>query len=175
MGCTLSMGHLPNTYCASLLRFPIKFSSFPQQISSFPQPVSHFPNTILSQFAKSRVKYFSHNLLGFLPFSSYFLFLNTDLDKKAVHKWWYLYLRGRWPLTTLSFSIYQVNFSRGILFNMKAFDFVCVRRSCIDLLVFYVSLYALKAIIDTNYVSRNKKKYPWYLISQKNMWAKISI
>ena len=85
---TLSMGHLPNTFCFispsscfispsnllhfpnKSLRFPNSLLHFPNRLLHFPNTVSHFPNTILCHFAKHRIKFFSAvSLVFFAVFS----------------------------------------------------------------------------------------------------------
>ena len=55
--CTLSMGHLPNTFCfispsscfnppSNLLHFPNKLLRFPNSLLHFPNRSLHFPNTV---------------------------------------------------------------------------------------------------------------------------------
>ena len=86
---TLSMGHLPNTFCfispsscfispSNLLHFPNKSLRFPNSLLHFPNrslhfpnTVSHFPNTILCHFAKHRIKVFFCDLFSFLPFLAF--------------------------------------------------------------------------------------------------------
>ena len=56
--CTLSMGHLPNTFCfispsicfispTNLLHFPNKLLRFPNKMLHFPNKLLHFPNHFL--------------------------------------------------------------------------------------------------------------------------------
>ena len=83
---TLSMGHLPNTFCfispsscfispSNLLRFPNKSLCFPNKslhfpnsLLHFPNTVSHFPNTFCVSLSNIEKGFFLRSLEFFLRF-----------------------------------------------------------------------------------------------------------